>query len=70
MGHPASCLLQPQGYVATLSGHCPPLDRPEQAVELIQEVAAQCSLQMGKHLGIVLEAQAADFFNAVSNCVV
>lgn len=38
-------------------------------MELIQEVATQCSLQMGKHLGIVLEAQAADFFNAVSNCV-
>lgn len=58
---------QPLGEVTTLSGHCPPLDRLEQALELIQEVAARCSLQMGKHLGIVLDAEAAAFFNAVSS---
>lgn len=65
----ASCLLQLHGEMATPSGHSPPLDRPEQAVELIQEAAARCSLQLGKHLGIVLEAQAAAFFNAVSSFV-
>ena len=66
---PCSFPSQPSGQGALVSGaYCPVIDKPEQALDFIQEAARNAGFELNQGIGVIVDVGAERLYDEVSSC--
>ncbi len=61
------CVIQTSGHGSLVSGaYCPPLDKPEQALDLIRDAARNAGFEVNQSMGVIVDVGADRLFDEVS----